>query len=135
MWMALTVASFAGNSQTTDTICLPIAQAKKVLADAKQKPVLQENIALLQADIKTLTDRISVKEAEIRNLDGQLVADQEIINQLKAEKQLYEEQRSIMLDQAKGFEKLIKKEKRKRRWTAFWGLAGTGIMTYLFISK
>lgn len=135
MWMALIVASFAGNSQTTDTICLPIAQAKKVLADAKQKPVLQEKIALLQADIKTLADRISVKEAEIRNLDGQLVVDQEIINQLKEEKRLYEELKSIMLDQAKAFEKLIKKEKRKRRWTAFWGITGTGIMTYLFISK
>ena len=135
MWMALTVASFAGNSQTTDTICLPIAQAKKVLADARQKPLLLEQIKLLRQDVQTLSDRIAVKQAEISNMEGQLVADQEIINQLKAEKQLYEEQKKIILDQVALFNKELRKEKRKRRWTAFGGLLSTGIMTYLFISK
>lgn len=135
MWMALTVASFAGNSQTTDTICLPIVQAKKVLADARKKPLLLEQIKLLRQDVQTITDRISVKEAEISNMEGQLVADQEIINQLKAEKQLYEEQKKIILDQVASFNKALRKEKRKRRWTAFGGLLSTGIMTYLFISK
>lgn len=135
MWMALTVASFAGNSQTTDTICLPIAQAKKVLADARQKPLLLEQIKLLRQDVQTLSDRIAVKQAEISNMEGQLVADQEIINQLKAEKKLYEEQKKIILDQVALFNKELRKEKRKRRWTAFGGLLSTGIMTYLFISK
>lgn len=132
---ALTCLSFAGNSQRTDTICLPIEQAKKVLADAKQKLVLLERIQLLQADIATLNERISVKQAEINNLEGQAVADQEIINQLKSEKVLYEEQKKILLEQAKSFEKLLRKEKRKRRWTAFGGLLSTGIMTYLLITK
>lgn len=133
--MALTVASFAGNSQTTDTICLPVAQAKKVLADAKQKPLLLEKIQLLQADIKLMEERIAAKESIINNMEAEAMSSQEIIDQLKEEKQMYEEQKKIMLDQARAFEKLLKKEKRKRRWTAFAGFVSTGIVTYLFISK
>lgn len=133
--MALTVASYAGNSQTTDTICLPLAQVKKVLADAKQKPVLLEKITLLQADIRIMEERIAGKEAIIYNMERDQLASQDIIDQLKEEKQLYEEQKKIMLDQARSFEKLLKKEKRKRRWTAFAGILSTGIVTYLFISK
>lgn len=133
--MALTVASFAGNSQTTDTICLPIAQAKKVLADAKQKPLLLEKIQLLQADIKLMEERIAAKESIINNMELEQMASQEIIDQLKEEKRIYEDQKKIMLGQARAFEKLLKKEKRKRRWTAFAGFVSTGIVTYLFISK
>jgi len=133
--MALTVASFAGNSQITDTICLPVAQVKKVLADARQKPLLIEKINLLQADIRIMEERIANKESIINNMERDQMASQEIIDQLKEEKQLYEEQKKIMLDQARAFEKMLKKEKRKRRWTAFAGFVSTGIVTYLFISK
>lgn len=132
---ALTAVSFTGNSQNTDTICLPIAQAKKVLADAKQKPVLLEKVQMLQADIKLMEERIALKESIINNMERDQMASQEIIDQLKEEKQLYEEQKKIMLDQARSFEKQLKKEKRKRRWTAFAGIVSTGIVTYLFISK
>lgn len=133
--MALTVASFAGNSQTSDTICLPVTQVKKVLADARQKPLLLEKIKLLQSDIQIMEERIAGKEAIINNMERDQLASQEIIDQLKEEKHLYEEQKKIMLDQARAFEKLLKKEKRKRRWTAFAGFVSTGIVTYLFISK
>ena len=133
--MALTVASFAGNSQTSDTICLPVTQVKKVLADARQKPLLLEKIKLLQSDIQIMEERIAGKEAIINNMERDQLASQEIIDQLKEEKHLYKEQKKIMLDQARAFEKLLKKEKRKRRWTAFAGFVSTGIVTYLFISK
>jgi len=112
-----------------------VAQVKKVLADARQKPLLLEKIKLLQADIQIMEERIAGKEAIINNMERDQLASQEIIDQLKEEKQMYEEQKKIMLDQARAFEKLLKKEKRKRRWTAFAGFVSTGIVTYLFISK
>jgi chromosome segregation ATPase len=135
LWMALTGASFVGNSQNTDTICLPLPQVKKVLADARQKPLLLEKINLLQADIRIMEERIAAKESIINNMERDQMASQEIIDQLKEEKKLYEEQKKIMLNQARTFEKLLKKEKRKRRWTAFTGMLTTGIVTYLFITK
>ena len=131
----LTSISFAGSSQTTDTVCLPVADAKKVLADAKQKPVLLERIALLTDDIRLLNARIAVKDSLINTYVAKDGNNQAIIKALEDQKGIMEEQRKLFEDQVKGYEKLLRREKRKRFWTAVGGTMTTAAALYLFISK
>ena len=127
--------SFAGNSQATDTICVPVAQLKKVLIDAKQKPILLERIDLLTADVKLLNSRIVVKDSIINLMERDELASQEIIATLREEKKLMQEQRKVFEDQLNAYEKLLRKERRKRRWTAVGGIMLTGAATYLYLTK
>lgn len=127
--------SFAGSSQTTDTICLPVADAKKVLADAKAKPVLQERIVLLTDDIRLLNQRIAVKDSIIATYTTKDGNNQAIIKALEDQKAIMQEQRKLFEDQLAGYEKLLKKYKRKQRWTAIGGTLTTAAAMYLFITK
>lgn len=127
--------SFAGSSQATDTICLPFEQVKKVLVDAKQKPVLLERIDLLTTDIKLLNERIVVRDSIINLMERDELASQEIIKMLKEEKELMLEQRAVYDSQLAAYEKLLRKERRKRRWTAVGGIMLTGAATYLYLTK
>ena len=130
--------SFAVSSQTTqitDTICLPFSQVKKVFVDAKQKPVLLERIDLLNADIKLLNNRIAVKDSIINLMERDELASQDIIKVLREEKQLMTDQRKVFEGQIDAYEKLLRKERRKRRWTAAAGLMVTGVAAYLYITK
>lgn len=127
--------SFAGNCQATDTICVPVAQLKKVLIDAKQKPILLERIDLLTADVKLLNSRIAVKDSIINLMERDELASQEIIATLREEKKLMQEQRKVFEDQLNAYEKLLRKERRKRKWTAAAGLMVTGVAAYLYITK
>lgn len=127
--------SYAGKSQTTDTVCVPFQQLKKVLADAKQKPVLLERIDLLNADIKLLNNRIAVKDSIINLMERDELASQDIIKVLREEKQLMTDQRKVFEGQIDAYEKLLRKERRKRRWTAAAGLMVTGIAAYLYVTK
>ncbi len=131
----LTSRSFAGSSQTTDTICLPVADAKKVLADAKAKPVLQERIVLLTDDIRLLNQRIAVKDSIIASYTAKDGNNQSIIKALEDQKAIMQEQRKLFEDQLAGYEKLLRKYKRKQRWTAIGGTITTAAALYLFITK
>lgn len=127
--------SFAGSSQATDTICLPFEQVKKVLVDAKQKPVLLEKIDLLSADIVLLNKRIAIKDSIINLMELSEMSSQEIIKVLKEEKQIMQDQRKVFEGQLSSYEKLLRKERRKRRWTAVGGIMLTGAATYLYLTK
>jgi len=63
------------------------------------------------------------------------IGSQEIIKILKEEKELMLEQRRVFEGQLISYEKLLKKERRKRKWTAAAGLMVTGIATYLYLTK
>ena len=127
--------SFEGKCQVIDTTCVPTAQLKKILSDARQKPVLLERIEILKADIAYLNSRVAVKDSIINLYDLSDLQSKEIISQLKEEKRIYEEEIAIYKKDLVQFEKMLRKEKRKRRWAAFGGLTLTGIVTYLYISK
>jgi len=127
--------SLDGNSQTTDTVCLPVADAKKVLADAKQKPVLLERVQLLTDDIRLLNQRIAVKDSLISTYVAKDGNSQAIIKALEDQKATMQEQRKLFEDQLAGYEKLLRREKRKRFWTAVGGTVTTGAALYLFITK
>lgn len=112
-----------------------MVDAKKVLADAKQKPVLLERIALLTDDIRLLNQRIAVKDSLITVYVARDGNNQAIIKALEDQKGIMQEQRKLFEDQVKGYEKLLRREKRKRFWTAAGGTITTAAALYLFISK
>jgi hypothetical protein len=109
--------SFAGQSQTTDTICLPIPIAQKVLVAAEQKKVLDEKIIILN-------ERISNLQGVIKDFQGK-----DSITVLTYETQLKEFrlQKEIL-------ERDIKKLKRKLFWTKAAGIAGIAGAFYIGLS-
>lgn len=132
MSATLLLTNLKGSSQTIE---IPVEQAKKVMADAKQKPLLLEKIALLNADISLINQRIKQKDSIISsyqvmegNYDAILLAMEDNKAVMLQQRQLYEEQLT-------SFEKLLRKEKRKRFWTAAGGVVTTGIAAYLYIIK
>ncbi|MGQ0739569.1 MAG: hypothetical protein ACT4OJ_10950 [Bacteroidota bacterium] len=135
LFMILTGSSFAAHTQTIDTICLPVAQAKKVLADAGQKPVLQERIQLLTDDIRLLNQRIAVKDSLIAAYAAKDGNSEAIIRTMEEQKALLIQERDLHKEQVVQMEKLIRKEKRKRFWTAAGGALSTAAGLYLFITK
>ncbi|HUP13110.1 MAG TPA: hypothetical protein VM187_12875 [Niastella sp.] len=106
-----------------------------MLADAKQKPLLLERIALLNADVLLLNQRITVKDSIItayQAKDGNYTA---IIQALQDQKALLQDEKKLYVDQVTTMEKMLRKERRKRFWTSAAGMLSTGLMAYLFISK
>jgi len=45
------------------------------------------------------------------------------------------EEQEILADQVNAYEKLLRKERRKRLWTAAGGLVSSGALIYLYITK
>ena len=135
----MTSKAYTGKSQTiptdTDTICINVKKFKNILSDAEQKPVLLERIALLTDDIRLLNQRIAVKDSLITVYVARDGNNQAIIKALEDQKGIMEEQRKLFEDQVKGYEKLLRREKRKRFWTAVGGTVTTGAALYLFITK
>jgi hypothetical protein len=131
--MILITVPFSGRSQNTD--CPTDAQLRKILTDARQKPILEERIGYLNDDINILNQRITEKESIIRDLKSKDSTSSDIIRTYEREIGTMKEQRKILEDQAKDFAKQLKREKRKRFWTAAGGVAGVGIMAYLYITK
>lgn len=85
-----------------------------------------------QKDIDILQDRITELQGIITNLkEKDSVSVQLFRDQLEVMKQ----QKTLFQDQLNGYERLLRREKRKRFWSSAAGIAATGIATYLFISK
>lgn len=125
---------FLGKSQITNQ-CPPDSQLKKILSDAKQRPVLLERIVLLNDDIRLLNQRIVEKEGAIADLKAKDANNTIIVSTYEREIAVMKEQRKVFEDQVNSFAKQLKREKRKRFWTAAGGVASIGIMAYLYITK
>lgn len=120
--------SYAGLSQTIDTICLPISQAKKIMIAADQKKILDSLVTLLNY-------RIVEKESIITDLKQKDTANINIIHTYENQILVMKDQRTVWEDQIKALTKTVKKERRKRRWTSIAGVTLIGIATYLYIVK
>lgn len=125
LFAIIAMKNCAGQSRHTDTLCFPVETVKKVLIAAEQKKVLDGQVILLNQRIEGLTEII-------RNLNEKDSASVALYNSqmavMKDQKQLYQ-------DQLNGYEKLLRKEKRKRFFTAAAGTLATGAALYLYISK
>lgn len=95
---------------------------------ADQKKILDSLVTLLNY-------RIVEKEAIITYLKQKDTANNNIIHTYESQILVMNEQRKIWEDQIKSLNKTVRKERRKRRWTAIAGIATTSILVYLYITK
>lgn len=122
----ITIGSNLGlQSQTTDTICAPVAQMKKVYAAAAQKKVADSLLVIAEKQVAELNNQITL-------LDGKSAEQKAMFdNQLE----LLHQEIVLYKDQISGYEKLLRKERRKRFFTAVGGVLTTSAALFLFISK
>lgn len=110
---------------TTDTICIEVPKFKKIYAAALQKKVADSLLAISEKQVAQLQNTITLlgdKDAEQKAMfDNQL--------------DLLHQEINLYKDQIAGYERLVKKERRKRRLATAGGILTTGIMAYLFITK
>lgn len=128
-------SSFAANSQTTDTLCLPLDKANQVMKDARKVPVLEDRIRILEIDIAIYTERIRVKDSVITELKIVGAADAETIELLESQKRSLqdikkEQERQLVLDK-----KILKKEMRKANFWKGAAITIAGAAAYLYITK
>ncbi len=112
-------------AQSKDTLCFPNEVIRKVLIDAEKGKVYKEQVTLLNKRIDLLKSQIS----ELNEKDSANTASsQGQIKALLTEKELHEGQVKIM-------EQMLKREKRRRKWTAVAGILSTGAAIYLSTLK
>lgn len=124
--LVILIKSSFGQAQIhTDTICIEVPKFKKIYAAALQKKVADSLLTISEKQIAQLENTIRLlgeKDAEQKaGYDNQL----DILHQ----------EQNIYKDQIAGYERLLKKERRKRFFTSAGGILTTGILTYLLISK
>jgi hypothetical protein len=102
-----------------------VPEVRTLLIAAKQKQVLEERVAILSSRIDTLQSIIhALKDKDAATVQG-----------YEAEIKVMREERKIYQDQVSAFEKLLRREKRRRFFTAVGGTLATGAALYLYITK
>ena len=118
-------SNFAGLSQISDTVCFPVADAKKVLIAAEQGKEYQKQVSLL-------TERIKIKDdiiLQMQSRDSLIKAGYE--NQMTYLRQ----ELDLRKEQISSYERLIRAERRKRRfWQFVTGAVAAGA-GYLILTK
>jgi hypothetical protein len=123
--MILISSNFVQGQNPTDTICISTPQFKKVYAAALQKKVADSLLSISERQVLQLQNTINL----LGEKDGDLKAMYEgQIANLNQQVALYK-------DQINGYEKLLRKERFRRRLTAGAGILATGVMGYLFLTK
>lgn len=107
-------SNYATLSQTTDTICAPVSQMKKVYAAAAQKKIVDSLLLIANSQVAELKSQISLLEER----------DIETRNNYQRQIDNLERQTALYIEQVKGFEKLLRRERTKRRL-----ITGAGILT------
>jgi hypothetical protein len=92
---------------------------------AEQKKVLEQQVSILN-------DRIANYQVIISNLNEK---DSITVAAYEKEIVLFKDEKAIYQDQIKGYEKLIRKQKRKTFFTAAGGILATAAMGYLYLTK
>ena len=114
----------AGNSygqKPVDTLCLPTESVRGLLISAKQGEVLKGQVTILN-------DRIALLQATITQLEQK---DSAATESCKNQIELLHQEQAIYKDQLNTYEKLLRREKRKRRLATAAGVLTTGIAIWL----
>ncbi len=111
--------------QSKDTLCFPTNQIKAVLIDAEKGKVYKQQVTLLNSRIDNLGFQIKELEQKNDTLSSGMA------NQIK----LLSEQKGLFQSQLDGYEKLLRRERRKRTFTTIAGGLITGIISYFYITK
>lgn len=119
--LSIALAGTAYGQQSKDTLCLPTENVRGLLIAAKQGEVLKEQVTILDARIVNLQALVAATESRDSVAVAGLNAN---IKSLLEEKALYQ-------DQIKGYEKLLKRERMKRRVTGLAGILTTAAAFYI----
>ena len=117
--------NFAGRSQTTDTICIPIEQARKIMSSAKQRDILLEQVSILN-------ERIALYQDNIRLLNEK---DSVTVAGHKKELAILEDQKLILLQTIADKNKELRRERRKRIVTGGLGILATAAAFLIGMGK
>ena len=122
--LSLLLLIIAGNSygqKQLDTLCLPTESVRGLVIAAKQGDVLKEQV-------KILNERVALLQSMVFNLEQKDSANtSQSVNQVA----LFKQEIDLYKDQIKTFERLLKREKRKRFWSTAGGVITSGIILYL----
>lgn len=116
--------SMSSTKPITDTQCYTVDVIQTMLIAGQQRDILL-------GDIKNLNQRISEKEAIIKQLEKNDSVSLAIIDTYKREIAVMKDQRGIYEGELKVIQKQLKKEKRKRIFTGIVGIATTAIAFYI----
>lgn len=120
----LIVLLLLNSNVLSQTIEIPVAQAKKVLAAAQQNKVNLKKIEVLNDQIAQLNKRIELAQSIIEEYKGKEGNYNEMIGILESQKKDMLAQRKMLEDHIKYLEKQLKKERRKSKFLAAGGIAG-----------
>jgi hypothetical protein len=116
---------YCASQSKEDTLCFTVPQVRNLLIAAKQKTVLEERVIILSSRIDTL-------QSIIRSQDDK---DEATVEGYKLELKVLQEEKKIYQDQVSTFEKMLRREKRKRFLTGLGGSLATAAALYLYITK
>lgn len=102
-----------------------MGDALKVLGKAKTAEILQQRVTNLQAVIDSLNSRIAGKETIIKEYEKNESRYEQQISTLRSEITDHKEVRDALIKALDDSEKLVKKLRRKVKWTAIAGIFTT----------
>jgi hypothetical protein len=112
---------FAGHSQITDTVCMPMADAKRVLTRLERLKVDSSELQVRRADIVDLQEIMRSQSVTINNLHVQIGT--------------FQQKEQNYLAQILVLHKEVRRQKRGKVFAIIGGLLTSGGLTYLFITK
>jgi len=121
--LILTVNSYGQKQQ--DTLCLPTENVRGLLISAKQGDALKQQVVILN-------DRIGLLQSIVKELE---LKDSASKSGYTAQIAALLEEKKIYQDQLNTYEKLLKRERRKRRLATAGGIITTGLVVFLSIKK
>ncbi len=107
--------------QQKDTLCLPTENVRALVIAAEQGKVLKQQVVVLG-------ERITLLQSMVANLEAK---DSATVAAYEAQIKNMTDTRAIFEDQIKTYEKLLRREKRKRFFATAGGIITSGIILYL----
>lgn len=121
--------SYQGQSQNTinpgDTICKPIPELRLIYKDARLYRYTDSLLKISELQVTQLQN--SIKLLNERGVELKVMYDGQLSN--------LNQQISLYKDQINGYEKLLKRERFRRRLITAGGIAATGAIFYLYLTK
>lgn len=108
---------FAGHSQTTDTVCMPVADAKRVLTRLESLKIDSIELQLRKADIVDLRALLTSQNGTISNLRARVS-----VEQLKS---------TTLYNQISALHKEVRRQKRNKVFAIIGGVLTSSAILYL----
>lgn len=115
-------------SDSTTKVAITRGALSRLLTAALQRDVLAEKIGLLVADTALLSQRVASKQRQVEILEG--ISEAQVV-----QIDLLREKETVFKEQLSSYERLLRKEKRKRFLVSVAGVLTTGFTTYLLLKK